>query len=121
DQLTESGVVAEESGGDTMFVDISARENIGIQELLEAIVLTADASLDLRANPNQNAEGVAVGPPLDRGRGAVATVLVQRGTLKVGDTIVVGDAHGRVRAMLDENGENVEAADPSRPVQVLGM
>jgi translation initiation factor IF-2 len=120
-QLTEYGLVAEEYGGDTMFVDISARENIGIQDLLEAIVLTADASLDLRANPHQNAEGVAIEAHLDRGRGAVATVLVQRGTLKVGDTIVVGDAHGRVRAMLDENGENVEAADPSRPVQVLGM
>jgi translation initiation factor IF-2 len=120
-QLTEYGLVAEDFGGDTMFVDISARENIGIQELLEAIVLTADASLDLRANPHQNAEGVAIEAHLDRGRGAVATVLVQRGTLKVGDTIVVGDAHGRVRAMLDENGNNVEAADPSRPVQVLGM
>jgi len=120
-QLTEYGLVAEEYGGDTMFVDISARENIGIQELLEAIVLTADASLDLRANPHQNAEGVAIEAHLDRGRGAVATVLVQRGSLRVGDTIVVGDAHGRVRAMLDENGNNVEIADPSRPVQVLGM
>ena len=120
-QLTEYGLVAEEYGGDTMFVDISARENIGIQELLEAIVLTADASLDLKANPHQNAEGVAIEAHLDRGRGAVATVLVQRGTLRVGDTMVVGDAHGRVRAMLDENGENVEIADPSRPVQVLGL
>jgi translation initiation factor IF-2 len=105
--------VAEEFGGDTMFVDISARENIGIQDLLEAIVLTADASLDLKANPHQNAEGVAIEAHLDRGRGAVATVLVQRGTLRVGDTMVVGDAHGRVRAMLDENGGNVEIADPS--------
>jgi translation initiation factor IF-2 len=120
-QLTEYGLVAEEYGGDTMFVDISARENIGIQELLEAIVLTADASLDLKANPNQNAEGVAIEAHLDRGRGAVATVLVQRGTLNIGDTIVVGDAHGRVRAMLDENGNNVDLADPSRPVQVLGL
>jgi translation initiation factor IF-2 len=120
-QLTEYGLVAEEFGGDTMFVDISARENIGIQELLEAIILTADASLDLKANPHQNAEGVAIEAHLDRGRGAVATVLVQRGTLNVGDTIVVGDAHGRVRAMLDENGNNVDLADPSRPVQVLGL
>ncbi|WP_034265674.1 translation initiation factor IF-2 [Actinospica robiniae] len=120
-QLTEYGLVAEEFGGDTMFVDISARENIGIEELLEAVVLTADASLDLKANPHQNAEGVAIEAHLDRGRGAVATVLVQRGTLRVGDTMVVGDAHGRVRAMLDENGNNVEIADPSRPVQVLGL
>jgi translation initiation factor IF-2 len=120
-QLTEYGLVAEEYGGDTMFVDISARENIGIQELLEAVVLTADAALDLKANPDQNAEGVAIEAHLDRGRGAVATVLVQRGTLRVGDTMVVGDAHGRVRAMLDENGNNVEEADPSRPVQVLGL
>jgi len=120
-QLTEYGLVAEDFGGDTMFVDISARENIGIQELLEAIVLTADASLDLKANPHQNAEGVAIEAHLDRGRGAVATVLVQRGTLNIGDTIVVGDAHGRVRAMLDENGNNVDLADPSRPVQVLGL
>jgi translation initiation factor IF-2 len=120
-QLTEYGLVAEEYGGDTMFVDISARENIGIQDLLEAVVLTADAALDLKANPHQNAEGVAIEAHLDRGRGAVATVLVQRGTLRVGDTMVVGDAHGRVRAMLDENGNNVEEADPSRPVQVLGL
>jgi translation initiation factor IF-2 len=120
-QLTEYGLVAEEFGGDTMFVDISARENIGIQDLLEAVVLTADAALDLKANPHQNAEGVAIEAHLDRGRGAVATVLVQRGTLRVGDTMVVGDAHGRVRAMLDENGANVEEADPSRPVQVLGL
>ncbi|HTJ69584.1 MAG TPA: translation initiation factor IF-2, partial [Actinospica sp.] len=120
-QLTEYGLVAEEYGGDTMFVDISARENIGIQDLLEAVVLTADASLDLKANPNQNAEGVAIEAHLDRGRGATATVLVQRGTLRVGDTMVVGDAHGRVRALLDENGNNVEEADPSRPVVVLGL
>jgi translation initiation factor IF-2 len=120
-QLTEYGLVAEEYGGETMFVDISARENIGIQDLLEAIVLTADAALDLKANPHQNAEGVAIEAHLDRGRGAVATVLVQRGTMNVGDTIVVGDAHGRVRAMLDENGTPVDEALPSRPVQVLGL
>ena len=120
-QLTEYGLVAEEFGGDTMFVDVSARNRIGIDELLEALLLTADASLDLRANPDQDAEGVAIEAHLDRGRGPVATVLVQRGTLRQGDTLVVGDAFGRVRAMLDEDGNNLEEAPPSRPVQVLGL
>ena len=120
-QLTEYGLVAEEYGGDTMFVDVSAKQGNGIDELLEAVTLTADASLDLRANPNQNAEGVAIEAHLDRGRGPVATVLVQRGTLRAGDTIVAGDAFGRVRAMLDEHGQTVEEAGPSRPVMVLGL
>lgn len=120
-QLTEYGLVAEEFGGDTMFVDVSAKGRTGIQELLEAVVLTADASLDLRANPDQDAQGVAIEAHLDKGRGAVATVLVQRGTLRAGESIVAGDAHGRVRAMLDEHGEQVLEAGPSRPVQVLGL
>ena len=120
-QLTEYGLVAEEFGGTTLFVDVSAREGIGIQELLEAIILTADAELDLRANPDQDAQGVAIEAHLDRGRGPVATVLVQRGTLKVGDSIVCGEAFGRVRALLDENGEPVKDAPPSRPVLVLGL
>ena len=120
-QLTEFGLVAEEYGGDTMFVDVSAREGTGINELLDAVVLTADASLDLRANANQPAQGVAIEGHLDRGRGPVATVLVQRGTLRPGDSIVAGEAFGRVRAMLDENGEPVDEALPSRPVQVLGL
>jgi len=120
-QLTEYGLVAEEYGGETMFVDISAREGLNIDQLLEAVVLTADASLDLRANPDMDAQGVAIEANLDRGRGAVATVLVQRGTLRVGDSMVVGDAYGRVRAMMDENGESVAEAGPSRPVQVLGL
>jgi len=120
-QLTEYGLVAEEFGGDTMFVDVSAKAGINIQELLEAVVLTADASLDLRANPEQDAQGVAIEAHLDKGRGPVATVLVQRGTLKPGESIVIGEAHGRVRAMLDENGDPVEEALPSRPVQVLGL
>ena len=119
-QLTEYGLVAEEYGGDTMFVEISARARTNIDGLLEAILLTADAALDLRANPNMNAEGVAIEAHLDRGRGAVATVLVQRGTLHVGDSIVAGNAYGRVRAMLGDHGENVTEATPSRPVQVLG-
>ncbi|MEU9213713.1 translation initiation factor IF-2 [Streptomyces sp. NPDC048415] len=120
-QLTEFGLVAEEYGGDTMFVDISAKQGLNIDQLLEAVVLTADASLDLRANPEQDAQGIAIESHLDRGRGAVATVLVQRGTLRVGDTMVVGDAYGRVRAMLDDKGENVEEAGPSTPVLVLGL
>jgi translation initiation factor IF-2 len=100
---------------------VSARERIGLDSLLEAIVLTADAELDLRANPKQDAQGVAIEAHLDRGRGPVATVLVQRGTLHVGDSIVAGEAFGRVRAMLDENGDQVAEAPPSRPVQVLGL
>ena len=120
-QLTEYGLVAEEFGGDTMFVDVSAKAQINIPELLEAVVLTADASLDLRANPEQDAQGVAIEAHLDKGRGPVATVLVQRGTLKPGESIVIGEAHGRVRAMLDENGDPVDVALPSRPVQVLGL
>ncbi|MGP5397268.1 translation initiation factor IF-2 [Arthrobacter rhombi] len=120
-QLAEYGVVPEEYGGDTMFVEVSALKNLGIEELLEAVLLTADAALDMRANPNKDARGIAIEANLDKGRGAVATVLVQSGTLKVGDTIVAGQAHGRVRAMFNENGENLETATPSRPVQVLGL
>ncbi|WP_448809515.1 translation initiation factor IF-2 [Agromyces bauzanensis] len=120
-QLTEFGLVAEEYGGDVMFVDVSARENIGIQDLLDAVLLTADAGLDLRANPNKDARGVAIEAKLDKGRGAVATVLIQSGTLRVGDAIVAGTAYGRVRAMADENGDPVLAATPSRPVQVQGL
>ncbi len=120
-QLTEYGLVAEEYGGDTMFVDVSARNRTNIEGVLEAIVLTADASLDLQAAFDVEAQGVAIEGRLDRGRGPVATVLVQRGTLKIGDSIVAGEAFGRVRAMLDENGANVSEAGPARPVQVLGF
>ena len=120
-QLAEYGLVPEEYGGDTMFVDVSAKAGTGLDTLLESIVLTADAALDLRANPEQNAEGISIEAHLDRGRGPVATVLVQRGTLRVGDTIVAGSAFGRVRAMLDEHGNNIEEALPSRPALVLGL
>jgi translation initiation factor IF-2 len=120
-QLTEYNLVAEEYGGDTMFVNVSARNRTGIDELLEAVLLTADAALELRANPNKDARGVAIEANLDKGRGAVATVLVQSGTLRVGDAIVAGTAHGRVRAMFDEHGETVPEASPARPVQVLGL
>ncbi len=120
-QLTEFNLVAEEYGGDVMFVDVSALTGAGIQQLLDAVLLTADAALDLRANPHRDARGVAIEANLDKGRGSVATVLIQSGTLRVGDSIVAGAAHGRVRAMFDENGAAVEAAEPSRPVQVLGL
>ncbi|MGO3313591.1 MAG: translation initiation factor IF-2 [Brachybacterium tyrofermentans] len=120
-QLTEYNLVAEEYGGETMFVDVSARENQNIEALLEAVLLTADAALELTANADKDARGVSIEANLDRGRGPVATVLVQQGTLRVGDAIVCGTGHGRVRAMLDENGENITEAGPSRPVQVLGL
>jgi len=120
-QLTEFNLVAEEYGGDVMFVDVSALTGAGIENLLDAVLLTADAALDLRANPNRDARGVAIEANLDKGRGSVATVLIQSGTLSVGDSIVAGAAHGRVRAMFNENGEAVESAGPSRPVQVLGL
>ena len=120
-QLTEYGLVPEEYGGDTMFVDISAKQGTNIEALLEAVVLTADAALDLRANPDMEAQGVAIEAHLDRGRGPVATVLIQRGTLHVGDSVVAGDAYGRVRRMVDEHGNDVEQALPSRPVQVVGF
>jgi translation initiation factor IF-2 len=120
-QLTEYGLVAEDFGGDTMFVDISAKQGTNIEQLEEAVLLTADAALDLRANPDMEAQGVAIEAHLDRGRGPVATVLVQRGTLHVGDSVVAGDAYGRVRRMVDEHGDDVEEALPSRPVQVIGF
>ncbi|GAA3005438.1 hypothetical protein GCM10010461_14250 [Microbacterium aurantiacum] len=120
-QLTEYGLVAEEYGGDVMFVDVSARQGTGIQDLLDAVLLTADAGLDLTANPNKAARGVAIEAKLDKGRGSVATVLIQSGTLRVGDAIVAGTAYGRVRAMIDENGDPVDEAYPSRPVQVQGL
>ncbi|MCU1535004.1 MAG: translation initiation factor [Glaciihabitans sp.] len=120
-QLTEFGLVAEEYGGDTMFVDVSALNNLGIDKLLDAVLLTADAGLDLRANPNKDARGVAIEARLDKGRGAVATVLIQSGTLRVGDSIVAGTAYGKVRAMTDEDGSAVLEAQPARPVQVQGL
>ena len=120
-QLTEYGLIPEEYGGETMFIDVSAINKMGIDKLLEAVVLTADAVLELKADPKTDAQGVVIEAHLDRGRGPVATVLIQRGTLKSGDSIVVGDAYGRVRAMLDEHGESLEVAGPSTPVQVLGL
>ena len=120
-QLTEYNLIAEEYGGTTMFINVSAKSGAGIDELIDAILLTADAAIDLRAIADDVARGVAIEANLDKGRGPVATVLVQRGTLHVGDAIVAGGAFGRVRAMLDENGDAVTEAGPSRPVQVLGF
>jgi translation initiation factor IF-2 len=120
-QLTEYNLVAEEYGGTTMFVDVSAKAGLGLQELLDAILLTADAALELFADASVDAQGTAIEARLDKGRGAVAPVLVPRGTLRVGDSIVAGDAFGRVRAMLNERGETVAQAGPAQPVQVLGF
>jgi translation initiation factor IF-2 len=120
-QLTEYNLIAEEYGGQTMFVNVSALSGKGIDDLIAAILLTADAAIDLRAIADDIARGVAIEANLDKGRGPVATVLVQRGTLHVGDAIVAGGAYGRVRAMLDEHGQTLEEAGPSRPVQVLGF
>jgi translation initiation factor IF-2 len=120
-QLTEYNLIAEEYGGDTIFVNVSAKTGDGIKELIDSILLTADATIDLQAVADDDARGVAIEAHLDRGRGPVATVLIQRGTLKVGDAIVAGGSFGRVRAMLDEHGDTVETAGPSRPVQVLGF
>ena len=120
-QLTEYNLIAEEYGGQTLFVNVSALTGKGIDDLIQAILLTADAAIDLRAISDGQARGVAIEANLDKGRGPVATVLVQRGTLNVGDAVVAGGAFGRVRALLDENGNTVEIAGPSRPVQVLGF
>ncbi|WGH91663.1 translation initiation factor IF-2 [Auritidibacter ignavus] len=120
-ELSEYGLVPEEYGGETMFVEVSALQKMGIDQLLEAVLLTADATLELKANPDKDARGVAIEANLDKGRGAVATVLVESGTLRVGDNMVCGDAYGRVRAMFGDDGQNVSEAKPSTPVQVLGL
>ena len=120
-QMTEYGLVPEEYGGETMFVEIDAKHGVNIDKLLEAVLLTTDATLDLRANPDMPAQGVAIEAHLDRGRGPMATVLVQRGTLHIGDSIVAGESYGRVRRMVDEYGNDLAEAKPSRPVQVLGF
>lgn len=120
-QLTEYGLVPEEYGGETMCIEVSAKQRQNIDGLLEAVILTADAALELTANPDKDARGVAIEANLDKGRGSVATVLVQSGTLHVGDAIVTGSSYGRVRAMFNEYGDDVSEAGPSRPVQVIGL
>jgi translation initiation factor IF-2 len=119
-ELSERGVIPEAWGGDTPFVEVSAKKLIGIEDLLEMILLVAEVQ-ELKANPTASARGVVVEANLDRGRGPVATVLVQRGTLRVGDAIVVGTAHGRVRALLDAKGKHVHSAKPADPVEILGL
>ncbi|MDR2799420.1 MAG: translation initiation factor IF-2, partial [Bifidobacteriaceae bacterium] len=120
-QLAEYELVSEEYGGDTMFVDISAKNETNIGKLLEAVLLTADATLDLRANPNMLARGTVIEGHLDKGRGAVATLLVQSGTLNIYDPIVAGETYGKVRAMFDESGNPIKIANPSTPVRALGL
>ncbi len=119
-QLTEHGLVCEDWGGDTICVPVSAKKQQNLDELLEMVLLQADV-LDLKANPNKAAKGTIIEAQLDKGRGPVATVLVQNGTLKIGDPIVAGIAYGRVRAMMNDRGENVKTAGPSCPVEVLGF
>ncbi|MDD7403396.1 MAG: translation initiation factor IF-2 [Butyribacter sp.] len=119
-ELVEYGLVAEDWGGDTVFVPVSAHTKEGIDQLLEMIILTAEV-LELKANPNRKARGVVIEAQLDKGRGPVATVLVQKGTLHVGDNIAVGAAYGKIRAMMNSNGQRVKTADPSTPVEILGL
>ena len=119
-QLTEHGLVSEEWGGDTICVPVSAKTQMGLDSLLEMVLLEADV-LELKANPNRLAKGTIIEAELDKGRGPIATVLVQNGTLKIGDTIVAGTAYGRVRAMVDDKGKRVNKAGPSQPVEVLGF
>ena len=119
-ELAEYELIPEDWGGQTIFVPVSAHTHEGIDDLLEMILLTADV-MELKANPNRNARGVVIEAELDKGRGAVATVLVQKGTLHVGDPVAAGSCYGKVRAMLDENGKNVKKAGPSTPVEILGL
>ncbi|WP_420824107.1 translation initiation factor IF-2 [Thermoflavimicrobium daqui] len=119
-QLTEHGLVAEDWGGDTIFVPVSAIKGEGIDDLLEMVLLVAEVQ-ELKANPNKRARGVVIEAELDKARGAVATVLVQNGTLKVGDGIVAGNYFGKIRAMINDRGRRVKVAPPSAPVEILGL
>ena len=113
-------MIAEDWGGSTIFVPVSAKTGEGLDELMEMILLTAEV-MELKANPNRRARGLVLEAQLDKGRGPVATVLVQKGTLRVGDAIAAGSAHGKVRAMMDDKGRRVKEAGPSVPVEILGL
>jgi len=119
-ELTEHGLIAEDWGGDTIFVPVSAHTKEGIDKLLEMILLTAEVA-EYKANPNRKARGIVIEAQLDKGRGPVATILVQKGTLKVGETIAIGSAYGKVRAMMDDKGRRIKEATPSTPVEILGL
>jgi len=119
-ELTEHGLVAEDWGGDVVFAPVSAKTGEGIENLLDMVVLTADL-LELKANAKRKARGLVIEAQLDKGRGPVATVLIQKGTLNVGDNVAIGSAHGKVRAMIDDNGRKVKSATPSTPVEILGL
>ncbi len=119
-ELTEHELVAEDWGGETIFVPVSAHTKEGIEQLLEMILLTAEMC-ELKANPNRNARGIVIEAELDKGRGPVATILVQKGTLHVGDCVAIGSAYGKVRAMIDDKGRRVKEATPSTPVEILGL
>lgn len=119
-ELTEFGLVAEDWGGDTICVPVSAKKGENIDQLLEMVLLTAEMQ-ELRANPNRKAKGTVIEAKLDKGRGAVASLLVQNGTLHVGDAILVGSTYGRIRAMFDDEGKKIKAAGPSIPVEILGL
>ena len=119
-ELTEYELIPEDWGGSTIFVPVSAHTKEGIQELLEMVLLTAEV-MELKANPNRVARGLVIEAELDKGKGSVATVLVQKGTLRVGDAIAAGSAHGKVRAMMDDRGRRVKEAGPSQPVEILGL
>jgi translation initiation factor IF-2 len=119
-ELTEYELVAEEWGGDTIFSPLSAKQRTGIEELLEYILLVSEVQ-ELKANPDKRARGTVVEAELDKGRGPVATILVQQGTLRVGDPIVVGSAYGRVRAMVNDKGRRLKEAGPSTPVEITGL
>lgn len=119
-QLTEYGLVAEEWGGDTIFVEVSALQKIGIEDLLTSVLTVAEV-LELKANPDRAAQGVVIEAQVDKGRGPVATVLVQKGTLSVGDSIVAGSAHGKIRAMVNDRGKRIRKAGPSTPLEIQGI
>ncbi len=119
-ELTEYELIAEDWGGSTVFVPVSAKTGEGLEELMEMLLLTAEV-MELKANANRRARGLVLEAELDKGRGSVATVLVQKGTLRIGDAIAAGSAHGRVRAMMDDKGRRVKEAGPSTPVEILGL